>query len=141
MSSPETGPGRVRAYLQFIAAVCYFFLARSLAVHAAQGLAGTEWSPLLEQAMLVFLLLMGYAAMGSWMDRQTRPVSAQGLLRRPGWLRETGLGLSIGWAVAVVCVFFRSAPLARCWDTRRSMPSCRPWCLDQAMPAWRFPWL
>jgi membrane protease YdiL (CAAX protease family) len=104
MSSPETGPGRVRAYLQFIAAVCYFFLARSLAVHAAQGLAGTEWSPLLEQAMLVFLLLMGYAAMGSWMDRQTRPVSAQGLLRRPGWLRETGLGLSIGWAVAVVCV-------------------------------------
>src|ERR1700722_7524791 len=38
MSSPATGPGRVRAYLQFLAAVCYFFLARSLAERGAQGL-------------------------------------------------------------------------------------------------------
>src|SRR5580693_6997171 len=104
MSSPETGPGRVRAYLQFIAAVCYFFLARSLAEHGADGLVGPAWSPLVEQAMLVFLLLMGYAAMGSWMDRQSRPVSAQGLPRRAGWLGEAGLGLSVGWSIAVICV-------------------------------------
>ena len=104
MSSPETGPGRVRAYLQFIAAVCYFFLARSLAEHGADGLVGPAWSPLVEQAMLVFLLLMGYAAMGSWMDRQSRPVSEQGLPRRAGALGEIGLGLSAGWAIAVVCV-------------------------------------
>ena len=104
MSSPETGPGRVRAYLQFIAAVCYFFLARSLAEHGADGLVGPAWSPLVEQAMLVFLLLMGYAAMGSWMDRQSRPASEQGLPRRAGALGEIGLGLSAGWAIAVVCV-------------------------------------
>ena len=104
MSSPETGQGRVRAYLQFIAAVCYFFLARSLAQHGAQGLVSPAWSPLVEQAMLVFLLLMGYAAMGSWMDRQSSPVSTQGLPRRAGWLGEIGLGLSTGWAIAVVCV-------------------------------------
>jgi hypothetical protein len=104
MTTPETGGGRVRAYLQFIAAVCYFFLARSLAHHGAVGLASEPWVPLLEQAMLVFLLLTGYAAMGSWMDRETSPVSAQGLPRRVGWPGEAGLGLSVGWAIAVICV-------------------------------------
>ncbi len=104
MSSPETGGGRIRAYLQFIAAVCYFFLARSLARHGALGLASAAWAPLVEQAMLVFLLLLGYAAMGSYMDRQSSPVSAQGLPRRAGRLGEVGLGLSVGWAIAVICV-------------------------------------
>jgi hypothetical protein len=104
MSSPETGGGRLRAYLQFIAAVCCFFLARSLAHRGALGLASQQWAPLLEQAMLVFLLLLGYAAMGWWMDRENSPVSAQGLPRRAGWLGEAGLGLSVGWSIAVICV-------------------------------------
>ncbi len=104
MSSPDTGGGRVRAYLQFIAAVCYFFIARSLAHHAALGFAGEEWSPLLEQAMLVFLLLAGYAAMGAWMLRQRGPIAAQGLALREGWLGESGIGLAAGWGIALVCV-------------------------------------
>jgi uncharacterized protein len=104
MTSPETGGGRIRAYVQFVAAVCYYFLARSLAHHGAVGLAGEQWTPLVEQAMLVFLLLTGYAAMGSWMDRELSPVSAQGLPRRAGWPGEAGLGLSVGWAIAVICV-------------------------------------
>jgi hypothetical protein len=57
-----------------------------------------------EQAMLVFLLLLGYAAMGAWMDRQSRPISAQGLTLRQGWRGEAGLGLSVGWSIAVICV-------------------------------------
>ena len=104
MSTLEPGGSRFRAYLQFVAAVCYFFLARSLARHGAQGLASPEWAPLVEQAMLVFLLLLGYAAFGSWMDRQSRPVSAQGLPRRAGWPGEVGLGLAVGWSIAVICV-------------------------------------
>jgi len=104
MSTQKPGTGRLRAYLQFIAAVCYFFLARSLARHGAQGLTTQEWAPLLEQAMLVFLMLMGYAAFGSWMDHQSSPVSAQGLPRRSGFLGEIGLGLSVGWSIAVICV-------------------------------------
>jgi membrane protease YdiL (CAAX protease family) len=104
MSSVEAGTGRIRAYLQFIAAVCYFFLAQSLARHGALGLASPEWAPLVNQAMLVFLLLMGYAAFGSWMDRQTEPVSTQGLSRRPGWAGEAGMGVAVGWAIALVCV-------------------------------------
>lgn len=104
MSSPEPGSGRIRAYLQFIAAVCYFFIALSLARHGAQGVASPEWAPLVEQAMLVFLLLLGYAAFGSWLDHQSRPIATQGLPARQGWTGEVGLGLSVGWGIAVLCV-------------------------------------
>src|ERR1035441_7477932 len=94
MSTPEAGGGRLRAYGQFIAAVLYFFLARSLAHRGALGLATEQWRPLVEQAMLVFLLLLGYAGFGFWLDRQMHPVSAQGLPWRQGWPAEAGGGRS-----------------------------------------------
>jgi uncharacterized protein len=103
--TPNATPGRrLRAYLQFVLAVLYYFFARSLAVHSAQGLAGDLWSPLIAQAMLLFLLVLGYAAMGFWFQRQLHPVSAQGLPGRPGWSRECGLGMATGWGMAVICV-------------------------------------
>lgn len=104
MSSPQAGIGRFRAYLQFVAAVLYFFLARSIAARGAQGLVTAPWRPLTEQAMLVFLLLLGYAAMGLVLDRQTHPVSAQGFPRRKGWVKEAALGAAFGWGLAVACV-------------------------------------
>ncbi len=104
MNTPHANGSRVRAYAQFIAAVLYFFVARSLAHRGALGLATEQWRPLVEQAMLVFLLLLGYAGFGSWLDRQTHPVSEQGLPRRQGWHAEAGVGLAVGWALAVVCV-------------------------------------
>jgi membrane protease YdiL (CAAX protease family) len=104
MSASETGGGRLRAYVQFLAAVLYFFLARSLAHRGAVGLSAEAWRPLAEQAMLVFLLLVGYAGMGFWLDRQTHPVSAQGLPLRQGWPGEAGVGLAVGWSLAVACV-------------------------------------
>jgi uncharacterized protein len=104
MSEPTHAGGRLRAYLQFLAAVLYFFLARSLASDGAQGLVSDQWTPLVEQAMLVFLLLIGYAAMGFWLDHQNDPISAQGLPRRPGFVTEIGIGLATGWALTLVCV-------------------------------------
>jgi len=104
MNQPGARGGRFSAYLQFIAAVLFFFVARSLARHGAQGLAGEQWVPLVDQAMLVFLLLFGYAGIGFWVNRQGDPISAQGWPRRKGWPREAGLGLATGWAIALVCV-------------------------------------
>ena len=104
MTEPTYSGGRLRAYLQFLGAILYFFLARSLAFHGARGLVGDTWSPLVEQAMLVFLLLLGFAAMGFWLDRQADPIGAQGLPNREGWTREAGLGLATGWGVALACV-------------------------------------
>jgi len=63
-----------------------------------------DWAPLVEQAMLVFLLLLGYAGLGFILDRQLQPVSKQGLPLRTGFLREIGMGAAIGWAIAVACV-------------------------------------
>jgi membrane protease YdiL (CAAX protease family) len=107
MSTPQVNSssgGRFRAYLQFVAAVVYFFLAQGLARHGAQGLASEQWAPLVDQAILVFLLLLGYSGMGFWLNRQMHPVSDQGLPRRVDWPHEAGLGVAVGWSLAVVCV-------------------------------------
>jgi hypothetical protein len=42
--------------------------------------------------------------MGFWFDRQSHPITEQGLPRREGWLREFGLGMATGWGVALACV-------------------------------------
>lgn len=95
---------RARAYLEFIAAIIYFFLARAFARRAAIGIQSEAWAPLLEELLLAVLLILGYAAFGSLFDRQSRSIAAQGLPLRPGWSREAGLGIAIGWAAVVVCV-------------------------------------
>lgn len=104
MTQPMNAGGRLRAYFEFLLAFFYFFLAHQFAIRGAHGLVGEAWFPLVNQAMLVFLLLVGYAAMGFWMERQANPISEQGLPRRSGWPREAGLGLATGWAIALVCV-------------------------------------
>jgi hypothetical protein len=104
MSTPQSGGGRLRAYIEFIVAVVYFFLARALAHSGSLGLATEQWAPLVEQLMLVFLLVVGYAGLGLALDRQQHPIDAQGLPRRQGWQGEAGLGLAAGWTLAVVCV-------------------------------------
>ncbi len=104
MSTPRFVGGRLRAYLEFIAAVIYYFMVRSVVHRSAAGLATDAWMPLVEQAMLLFLLVVGYAAFGLVLDRQKHPISEQGLPRRSGWPREAGVGLAVGWASAVVCV-------------------------------------
>jgi membrane protease YdiL (CAAX protease family) len=103
MTTPRVTDSRVRAYVQFLAALFYYFLARVLARHGAQGLSSGSWSPMVEQAMLVFLLLLGFAGFGFTLNKQMHPISSQGLPRRPGWPREAALGLAVGWALALVC--------------------------------------
>lgn len=103
MTPRRARDSRFRAYVQFVVALFYYFLARALAHHGALGLASEQWSPLVEQAMLVFLLVLGYAGVGFSLNGQMYPIRAQGLPRRPGWLREGGLGLAVGWGVVVVC--------------------------------------
>jgi membrane protease YdiL (CAAX protease family) len=103
MTTPRVPDGRFRAYLQFVVGLFYYFLARALAHHGAAGLSNEQWSPLVEQGMLVFLLLLGYAGLGFSLNRQLHPVTAQGLPRRPGWSRELGTGVAVGWGVVVLC--------------------------------------
>ncbi len=104
MTAQGMPTSRLRAYLEFVAAVIYYFVARSVARHSAIGLASDAWFPLVQQALLVFLLLFGFSSFGYVFDRQKQPVREQGFPLRQGWTREVALGVSIGWAIAVVCV-------------------------------------
>src|ERR1035441_9842141 len=104
MSPIKPAVSRFRAYWRFIVAVVWFFLARSLALREAPLLVNEQWRPLAQQAMLLSLLLVGYASMGLTLDRQQHPMSEQGLPRRSGWKGEVGLGMAVGWALAVACV-------------------------------------
>ncbi len=108
MTSPPVQRTRLRSYTEFLAAIFYFFLARGLVHHGASILALGPFpslgSPLVEQGMFALFLLMGYAAMCFWLDREMYPISAQGFPRRSGWPREWAMGLATGWGIAVVCV-------------------------------------
>jgi CAAX protease family protein len=104
MATPPRVPdSRLRAYGQFLAALFYYFLARAIARRGAMGLTSDQWRPLAEQAILVFLLVLGFAGVGFTLNRQMNPISEQGLPRRPGWGRELGMGLAIGWSAALMC--------------------------------------
>lgn len=103
MTAPGKG-GRLRAYLEFILAILYFFVVRSFAHHFVLGLINQAWAPLVEQCVFAFLLILGYAAFGSLFDRQPRSIAAQGLPLREGWTREAAMGIAVGWGAVVACV-------------------------------------
>ncbi|HVC45940.1 MAG TPA: type II CAAX endopeptidase family protein [Terracidiphilus sp.] len=103
MSDRSILGGRLHACFAFLTAVVYFFAARSVARHSAAGLVNSNWFPLVAQAMLVFLLLFGFAGFGILFDRQKNPIGEQGLALRQGWPREAGLGVAVGWGLALVC--------------------------------------
>jgi membrane protease YdiL (CAAX protease family) len=99
------------AFVQFVAAVLWFYVARSIAHRGALGMASQSlgvsnglWTPLLEAALLAILMVVGYSGMGLILNQQLHPVHEQGLPRRSGRGGEFGLGLAVGWALAVVCV-------------------------------------
>ena len=85
---PSIGP--IRATGRVVLAVLWFLFASTLAKHGARGLVSADWDPLVEQAMLAFLLLFGFGAFGFILDRQLEPITAQGLPLRQGWLAKTG---------------------------------------------------
>jgi uncharacterized protein len=102
-ASPSSG-GRARAYLEFLVAVIYYFLARSMAHRGAALLASDGLAALAESGILLLLLLVGFAGFGLVFDRQANPLSEQGLPARRGWAREAGVGVAVGWGIALVCV-------------------------------------
>ncbi|MBB6145174.1 hypothetical protein HNQ77_003132 [Silvibacterium bohemicum] len=95
---------RIRALLWFFIAAGYFYFARDIAIRAALGLSSGDWLELVNRTVLLFLLIVGYAAMGYIGQQQLHPVDRMGLELRPGWRREVGLGAAIGWGGIIACV-------------------------------------
>jgi membrane protease YdiL (CAAX protease family) len=95
---------RVRAFGSVILAAVYFYLAQSISVHAANGLASGVWIPVIERSILLFLLVIGYGAMARLLNHQSQPIRGMGLVFRPGWQREFGLGAALGWGMLVASI-------------------------------------
>jgi uncharacterized protein len=102
--SPNAVPDRARSFAFCVLAVIYFFFAQLVANHAANGLSSGDWLPLVERTILLFLLLVGYGAMGRAFEGQRRPLEAMGLTLRPGWKREFGLGAALGWGMLIASI-------------------------------------
>ena len=101
---------RIRALLWFIVAAVYYIVARGIASVAAGGLSSGIWFDFVDRAILLFLLIVGYAAMGYVGQRQQNPIRTMGLARRAGAGREFALGAAIGWtgmaAIALIIAMF-----------------------------------
>ena len=99
-----TAADRVRAFGYVVLAAVYFYLAQSISVHAANGLASGVWVQLIERSVLLFLLVIGYGAMGRVFNHQRQPIRDMGLVFRSGWQREFGLGAALGWGMLVASI-------------------------------------
>jgi len=97
-------PGRLRAFSWFAIAAIYFVFAQQISLRAANGLSTGDWFLLVQSAILLFLLLVGYAAMGYAGQSQREPLKTMGLVRREGWKREFAVGAAFGWGGVVACV-------------------------------------
>ncbi len=96
--------GRLRSFSWFVIAAIYFVFAQQISLRAANGLSSGDWFLLVESLILLFLLLIGYAAMGYAEQGQREPLKAMGLVRREGWKREFAVGAALGWGGVVACV-------------------------------------
>ena len=56
----------LQSFGRFLLAVIYFLVARIFALHGAIGLVPRPWVPVVEQAMLVFLLLLIEGLAWAW---------------------------------------------------------------------------
>ena len=95
---------RMRAFGWFSIAAIYSVVVMLVAQHAARGLVSNDWYEIVRTAILLFLLVVGFAAMGTIGQRQRSPLEAMGLRLRPGWLSEFALGAAVGWGGMVASV-------------------------------------
>jgi len=94
---------RIRSFAWFLIAAVYYILAKEIASTAANGLSSGAWFEFVYRSILLFLLIVGFAAMGYVGQRQREPLREMGLAIRAGWRREFAIGAAIGWTGVTVC--------------------------------------
>jgi membrane protease YdiL (CAAX protease family) len=114
VTTPPTLPtrsqrsSRVRSFSIFVVALMYAFVAGAIAHRAANGLSSGDWVPLIDRLVMLFLLLVGFSALGMVFSRQAGPRRSMGqiagLVSRPGMLHEFGTGTAVGWGLLLLTV-------------------------------------
>ena len=95
---------RVRAFGWALISAFYAGFAYLVASHAARGLTTGDFYELTRLAILLFLLVLGYAGMGMVGQQQRSPLRSMGLWVRQGWFGELSLGMALGWSGMVAIV-------------------------------------
>jgi uncharacterized protein len=122
MNSSLEPAGRVRSFGYFIIALIYFVFAKILAGRAANGLVSGDWQGLVEQMALLFLLLLGYWAMGKVFENQRKPIEEMGLVVRAGAAQEFGIGAALGWGMMIASILpmvLTGGLIVSVWTTSR----------------------
>ena len=99
-----TAADRVRAFGYVVIAGIYFYLAQSISVHAANGLSTGVLFPLVDRTFCSFCW---WWATPRWREHSigdANPFRGMGLVFRPGWQREFGLGAALGWGMLLVSI-------------------------------------
>lgn len=95
----------MRSFSIFVVALMYAFFAGVIAHRAANGLSsGGDWMPLIDRLIMLFLLLVGYSALGIGFSHQREPRRAMGLVSRPGMMHEFGTGTAVGWGLLLLTI-------------------------------------
>ena len=98
-------PSRVRSFSIFVVGLMYAFCAGVIAHRAANGLiGGGDWMPLVNRLIMLFLLLVGFSALGIGFSHQSEPRRAMGLISRRGMLHEFGTGSAVGWGLLLLTI-------------------------------------
>jgi uncharacterized protein len=97
-------PSRLRSFSVFVVALIYAFVAEVIAHRAANGLSSGDWVPLIDRLVMLFLLLVGFSALGIGFSRQRQPRRAMGLVSRPGMWHEFGTGSAVGWGLLLLTI-------------------------------------
>lgn len=82
----------------------YVFVAEVIAHRAANGLSSGDWVPLIDRLVMLFLLVVGFSALGIAFSRQRQPRRAMGLVSRPGMWHEFGTGSAVGWGLLLLTI-------------------------------------
>lgn len=84
----------------------YAFVAGIISHRAANGLSSGDWMALIDRLIMLFLLLVGFSALGLAFGRGVRRSMGEiaGLITRPGMWREFGTGTAVGWGLLLLTI-------------------------------------
>jgi uncharacterized protein len=96
----------MRSFCIFVVALMYAFIADVISHRAANGLSSGDWAPLVDRLIMLFLLLVGFSALGVAFRHGSRRSMGEiaGLITRPGMWREFGTGTAVGWGLLLLTI-------------------------------------
>jgi hypothetical protein len=101
MSTPATTATTTSSPARVFVVACFWVAFSLTAGRIAAVHSPAAYADLVQQAVTAVLLFGGFYLLARAAVPDLRPLSSVGFVRRPGVARELGLGIALGWAVAI----------------------------------------